>query len=304
MMVSGSNPPPPRPQPPHSPDELKFAKRSLEKMIRDSCFFPLQDMNNRVQTIVESGIDYGSIVGKGGFCEVRSVGLKNHSWGDRRRDEPFDAVPHQYAMKYLSPTKTTSSKVFQRGVADLAMEACFLSLLCHDNIIRLHYVSEGSLEENYNCVSHHIQGHGNDEIYLDGNGNLQLRRRSPPPSSCNHLFGYFLLLDPLHETLANRIEKTYIPQLLLHDALISGTSNAVSTPSPFHLWDRIRHKNNQQTLAGNCDPNAQFHLAQRLEIVTCISSALAYLHDKCRIIYRDVKPDNIGQYSPSSWSLS
>ena len=46
-------------------------------------------------------------------------------------------------MKYLSPSKTTSTKVFQRGIADLAMEACFLSLLQHNNIINLHYVSGG-----------------------------------------------------------------------------------------------------------------------------------------------------------------
>ena len=52
-------------------------------------------------------------------------------------------------MKYLSPTKTRDSRVFQRGIANLAMEACFLSLLQHDHIIGLHHVSEGSLEENY-----------------------------------------------------------------------------------------------------------------------------------------------------------
>ena len=295
MMVSGANSPA-RPQPPHLPDELIFAKRSLEKLVHDSQFFPFLDRNNRVQTVAESELDYGSIIGKGGFCEVRCVGLRHCSLGDQRRGDPTHTVPPKYAMKYLSPTKTTSSKVFQRGVADLAMEACFLSLLSHDNIIGLHYVSEGSLEENYNCLRHQIKGRGDDEIYLDANGNLQLRRRPTLPSSHTHLFGYFLLLDPLHETLADRIEKTYIPQSLLYDPLVSSTNNAVSTPSPFHLWDRIRHKNNPQTVAGTNILNAQFHLAQRLEVVTCIASALTYLHDNCRIIYRDVKPDNIGFY--------
>jgi serine/threonine protein kinase len=295
-MASGANPPQLQSQPPHSPDELKFAHRSLEKLVQDSQFFPFLDMNNRVQTIAESKLDYGSIIGKGGFCEVRCVGLRHCSSGDQRRGVPTNTVPPKYAMKYLSPTKTTSSKVFQRGVADLAMEACFLSLLRHDNIIGLHYVSEGSLEDNYNCLRHQIKGRGDDEIYLDANGNLQLRRRATLPSSYSHLFGYFLLLDPLHETLADRIEKTYIPQSLPHDPLINSTSNAVSTPSQFQLWDRIRHKNNLQSVAGNNILNAKFHLAQRLEVVSSIASALTYLHDNCRIIYRDVKPDNIGFY--------
>ena len=70
-------------------------------------------------------------------------------------------TPHEpmakYAIKYLSPTRTAphhsdpKNKVFQRGIADLAVEACFLSLLKHTNIITCHYVSEGSLEENFNA---------------------------------------------------------------------------------------------------------------------------------------------------------
>ena len=297
MVPRSANPSPsPRPQPPHSPDELKFAKRSLEKLVQDSRFFPAHDRNDRVRAIAEDNLDYGSIIGRGGFCEVRCVMLKTRSsWGDSCC-EPIDASPppDKYAMKYLSPSKTTSSKMFQRGVADLAMEACFLSLLSHDNIIGLHYVSEGSLEENYDCVTSQILSQGGHDIYLDANGKLQLRRRSPPPSSGSHLFGYFLLLDPLHETLAERIERTYLPQFLLHDPLIGSASNAVSALSPFQLWDRIRHKNNPQSSAGNYDLAAQFHLAERLGNVTCIASALTYLHDNCRIVYRDLKPENIG----------
>ena len=292
MIFSDQNHSLPQPQPPHTTDELKFANRSLEKLVQDSRFFPLLDRDNRVQTIAESGLNCGAIIGKGGFCEVRCVGLKYPSCGDQGQGDP-----PKYAMKYLSPTKTRSSKVFQRGVADLAMEACFLSLLRHDNIIGLHYVSKGSLEENYNCVNNQIQSINdscsNDEIYLDENGNLQLRRRPPPPSSRPHLFGYFLLLDPLHETLADRIENTYVSQALQCYPLTS--SNSLSTSTPFHLWDKIRHKKNPQILAGkDYDPCAPFHLVQRLEIAKSIASALTYLHEDCRIIYRDVKPDNIG----------
>jgi serine/threonine protein kinase len=306
MRVSGranpSSPPPPEPQPPHSTDELKFAKRSLEKLVQDSRFFHSHDRNDRVRDISENDLEYGSIIGKGGFCEVRCVVLKKNdrsqSSGGSGRCDPIDAASpplDKYAMKYLSPSKTTSSKVFQRGVADLAMEACFLSLLSHDNIVGLHYVSEGSLEENYDCVaSSRISGQSDDDvIYMDANGKLQLRRHSPPPSSGGaHLFGYFLLLDPLHETLAERMERTYLPQFLLHDPIHGGATGTY----PFQLWDRICHKNNRpQTSAGSCNPLApQFHLAERLESATCIASALTYLHDTCHIVYRDIKPENIG----------
>jgi serine/threonine protein kinase len=295
MFSGASLPKPSRPQPPHSPDELTFAKRSLEKLVQDSRFFPTLDRDHRVQFIAENCLDYGSIIGSGGFCEVRCVRLKHRSWGESRRNDQVYNVPPKYAMKYLSPSKTTSSEVFQRGVADLAMEACFLSLLRHDNIIELHYVSEGTLEENYECASHQISSQDDDDIYLDANGKLQLRHRSPPPSSNARLFGYFLLLDPLHETLAERIKKTYVPQFFLHDPSITSTSNAVSAQCPFQLWDRIRHKNNLKNLAGYYESTtAQFHLAQRLKIASCIASALTYLHDNCRIIYRDIKPENIG----------
>jgi len=273
-------------QPPHTSDELQFAKRTLQRMVHDSRFFPVHDRNNRVQTICENEIDVGSLIGKGGFCEVRTASLRQHQnhYAAHRSHHTGDATPI-YAMKYLSPTKTASSRLFQRGIADLAMEACFLSLLRHDNIIGLHYVSEGSLDENYNCSSsarspsrHRAD---QDEIVMDEHGNLQLRRSPapPPPPVDDHLFGYFLLLDPLHETLTDRIERTYIPETL-----------RPQQSSNIKLWDRIRHKNPQ-------DPNCpKVQLAQRLGILHSIASALNYLHDDCRIIYRDVKPDNIGFY--------
>jgi serine/threonine protein kinase len=299
--------------------------------VKDSNFFPLLDENNRVQTIRESELDFGAVIGKGGFCEVRCASLKQHNstntWGSHggsNNGAAFSTSP-KYAMKYLSPSKTTSSRVFQRGVADLAMEACFLSLLKHENIIGLHYVSAGSLEENYNCAamsqvfhpqqnSHQPQAHlgggshigssnmdmNTEEIVMDVNGNLQLRPRTtpwpaqprqppmfpdPPALSSNHFFGYFLLLDTLHETLTDRIEQTYVP-LTMNQGSSSGNNN---------MWDRIRHKSSTQpTNAGEASPKVQ--LAQRLEVLKAIASALGYLHNDCRIVFRDIKPDNIGFY--------
>ena len=149
-------------------------------------------------------MDIGKVIGKGGFCEVRFANLKHFSPRGVQNFGQDASGAQKYAMKYLSPKKTTASRVFQRGIADLAMEACFLSYLRHENVIGLHYVSEGSLEENYNCAPVASRG-GRDEVMLDAQGNLQLRPTQPPTNP--HVFGYFLLLDPLHESLADRIRR-------------------------------------------------------------------------------------------------
>ena len=232
-------------------------------------------------------MDIGKVIGKGGFCEVRFANLKHFSPRGVQNFGQDASGAQKYAMKYLSPKKTTASRVFQRGIADLAMEACFLSYLRHENVIGLHYVSEGSLEENYNCAPVASRG-GRDEVMLDAQGNLQLRPTQPPTNP--HVFGYFLLLDPLHESLADRIEKTYVPQMA--DSVHSSGSGKLSPANK--VWDRIRHKGGT---GKGPDPNdPKFQLGQRLAIVSSIASALKYLHDDCRIIFRDIKPDNIGFY--------
>ena len=424
-----------KPQPPHTPSELTFAKRTLQKLVLDSQFFPLSDSNNSVKTINEvdllnnseginggevgKGENYvGEIIGKGGFCEVRLVKLCASSNTSSRHPQNHPQKQKRYAMKYLSPSKTTSTKVFQRGIADLAMEACFLSLLNHNNIINLHFVSGGSLEENYNCIEHDGGGHHSlssiqkqrrtrEEIITDEFGNLQIRQvpqsiQPPAPTRTNHLFGYFLLLDELSETLTDRIDYTYIPQVLsnheeegnyqqdnlntkgggididdsMHGGISRGGSNnknsdlsitkdgnkswrtyfesssktssssrtgdlSSSHPSTSKVWDKIRahspnprrhsssnskssnkHNNSSCTFNSSLSSieqqrsyhqdgvarkstsqiqqqqcyNPRQQLLQRLQILKDVASALTYLHTECKLLFRDVKPDNIGFY--------
>mmetsp|Transcript_33699 Transcript_33699/g.72882 ORF Transcript_33699/g.72882 Transcript_33699/m.72882 type:complete len:698 (-) Transcript_33699:150-2243(-) len=226
-----------------------------------------------VPSIHERDVDYGHVLGLGGFCEVRVAHLR-----DARNDHR-----HRYAMKYLSPAKMAPripfgkfgtkdgvqprNKQFERSIADLAIEARFLALLSHPNIISLHYVSEGELETQFNCQEE--GGH------------------------YRHRFGYFMLLDPLFETLATRIEKTYLPQVFgAH--LLAPSDSSSSNSSRNGLWKRMIRRNDvhdslpMETWRGQ--------LAQRLEGLKGIASALRYLHDDCRVVYRDVKPDNIGFY--------
>ena len=287
-------------QPRHTSDELAFAKRTLRNLVRDSAFFPAADDdgdNHRVGTLREDEVDVGRLVGRGGFCEVRAARRRPGSAGR-------GGGGARYAMKYLRPKKTEDSRVFQRGIADLAIEARFLSLLRHDHIIGLHYVSEGSLEENCGA-SRRREGRGDDppdDIAVDARGDLRLRRREPSPPDDRRVFGYFLLLDPLHETLADRIDRAYIPQALATDGGPrprhgDSYSSSLGQDPRRPPWDQIRRDRGRRgdpAPGDAADPAVQ--LATRLGALQCVASALQYLHDDCRILFRDVKPDNVGFY--------
>ena len=453
-------------QPPHPPHQFTFAKRTLRKLVEQSTFFKSIDETNNVGTIHERDVYIGSLLGQGGFCEVRyccaprslvdeekvrvemerdgraSDGGVNNSGGNKGEGGSGVNINNndsnsgggnnnstteeggtnttnknntmaRYAIKYLSPTRTAphpsdpKNKVFQRGIADLAMEACFLSLLAHENIITCHYVSEGSLEENFNtdedCYDYGGgsgvgSGGGSrrgsdkkkrrfkEEIVMDAMGNLVLREvpiddddddknenkngdgkkegddeqqqqeEDEKKSSYTHRFGYFLLLDVLHETLAHRIDHVYIPQVLLVNssnsnnstgailnAAAGGTSSSNGSVnssgassslllhtqgkresflkrmtkgrrSPSSLLRRASHGSSSSSGAPGVQSlqhsdhshplssspydyisNQKLKLASRLTSLLSIANALQYLHEH-QILFRDIKPDNIGFY--------
>ncbi|KAL7525240.1 hypothetical protein ACHAWF_001269, partial [Thalassiosira exigua] len=203
-------------------------------------------------------MDVGAVIGRGGFCEVQFLDLLRPSrYGIGSHDRGVER--QTYAMKYLSPAKSASSRVFQRGLANLATKACFLSLLRHKHVICLHYVGEGSLEENYGCDD--SQNRVYEEVVTDAHGNLQLRRRSPekPRRSDERLFGYFLLLVPLQETLTDRIETSYVSQELLC------------------------HSENEGGDEGRESCVSRLQLAERLDVLISAFSALQYLHEECSV---------------------
>lgn len=300
-------------------------------------------VTTHVTTLYEHEIRVEKLLGRGGFCEVRLAHLEddgspnnNNSAtkedGDEHEEQPPSAQHQQtYAIKYLSPTisKRKSKKAFSRGAADLAIEARFLSLLSHDNIIRMHHVSAGSFRENYNCLdtredseqrcSFHSRSQGcssSDCMDHSSQGftfNIHLRH-----------FGYFLVLDYLHETLDHRIKHTYIPEVELvtgenparhhenHRCITSCASNNSTGCiqqqrshwlSNLPQWMHHQHVAAFDSKGNNVDPlypqPAQNLLAKRLIVLRSIAAAVKYLHEN-HIIFRDLKPDNIGFAEPDN----
>lgn len=168
-----------------------------------------------------------------------------------------------------TPNKIANrNKRFVRGLADIALEARFLALLSHDNIISLHYVSRGRFEDQYN-------------------------------SKHPHHFGYFLLLDPMFETLSTRIEETYIPQVLTRQTAGNLVATMNSVRRNLSLTRKIykQHAFDDKSGIRRAQLNVwKMHLAQRITVVKGVASALQYMHDDCHVVFRDVKPDNIGFY--------
>ena len=288
--------------------------------MNESCQF-----SNRVTSVEESGIDVGTILGTGGFCVVRlaclqrnramrpNVDLQNndHAPTLSSSSSSSSSLQRMFAMKYLSPTKfapesyettghdifqTRRNRMFERGIADLAMEARFLSILSHVYIIRLHHVGAGCLSNQFNC--------NRKENDYDQSGGID-------STNYRHRFGFFLLLDPLYETLTTRIQRTYIPQVFDHPIV---DENVVPYPSRRRRLNisrllACRHPPwrtvvNTAKLTGKDDHKRiaplmhkwRLQLAQRLDVIKCIALALSYLHDDCRTVFRDLKPDNIGFY--------
>uniref|UniRef100_A0A7S4JDB6 Protein kinase domain-containing protein n=1 Tax=Odontella aurita TaxID=265563 RepID=A0A7S4JDB6_9STRA len=172
----------------------RAAHRALQRMTRDSRLFhdgrgggvsgDASSATSGIALIDRSDLIVGRLLGRGGFSEVHEARLASSyaesataaADADAGGNSPGPATKEsqqRYAVKFLRARIMKDKKKFERGAADLAIEAKLLSAFDHRHIIRLHGVTSGSLADN-----------------------IALGRE------CS----FFLILDRLHGTLDDRIQ--------------------------------------------------------------------------------------------------
>ena len=168
------------------------ACEAMTDLQKDSKIFSLDE--RQFDHIDSEAITIFEKIGEGGFSNVNRCQVKDSDGGSQ-----------EYAVKYLKRKVMVDLYQFKHGAADLATEAFFLHTLDHPNIVRLHGVSAGSIENNV---------------------------------ASGRECGFFIVVDRLHETLEKRIERYRKEQE--KTSALARRGNAYREKSKKDLMERVR----------------------------------------------------------------
>jgi serine/threonine protein kinase len=121
-----------------------------------------EEAEARISRFESSELTFGKRLGQGGYCVVNEISSINMTSAEA--DAAEESVKEEkklyhtrkfmsqncirngdarYAVKLLSPKSLSDKDLFEHGVKDLAMEAKFLAVVQHPNIIRMRGVRLG-----------------------------------------------------------------------------------------------------------------------------------------------------------------
>jgi len=219
---------------------LRRAADTIKERHKNSVIFD-EECEKNVPCFDFSELVLGKVLGRGGFCVVNEISRINLLNGASSNGDPNDMASRsfisshvirdgdaRYAIKKLSKDVINDKHRYVQGTVDLAIEARFLAVISHPNIIKMRGKASG------------------DPFGSD----------------------YFLILDRLYGTLDVKIGEWKKKMSKLNGVLGSVRPGKKKTKLVELSTDRL---------------------------LVCydLASAMRYMHN-LSIIYRDLKPDNIG----------
>ena len=248
-----------------------------------------EELYTDIPQIDFSDVTLHGILGHGRFSTVYQVQLPLATETDRPSSAAADSSSSQqvsgghYALKCIQPDRIklyaqskerasmTTTTALATAVEEMYREAILLARCHHRNIISLRGVAMEGLVGSIENTS------------------------GEQPGSYREQFGYFIALDLISETLAQRISEWRQHQQPGPLARISRQLTRTLSKgggSRNSLVDKFPSSTVHSTPGSDFDNRGD--LAERIDIATAIASAMAYLHREHRCVILDLCPESIG----------